>query len=69
MSLVQSYAELKKCIVPTIGHELNREYIHVRLQTLENGEHLETQKFSRTYGLDYTNSIVGYFKQALNELK
>lgn len=69
MSLVQSYEEWKKRIVSTIGHELNKEYIHARLQILENGEHKETQKFIGVYGLEYTKRIIGYFKQALNEIK
>jgi hypothetical protein len=69
MSLVQSYEEWKKRIVLTIGHELNREYIHARLQILQNGEHKETQKFIRVYGLEYTNRIIDYFKQALYEIK
>jgi hypothetical protein len=69
MSLVKSYEEWEKRIVPTIGHELNREYVHARLQILGNEEHKETKKFIRVYGLEYTNRIISYFKLALNEVK
>lgn len=69
MSLVKSYKEWKERLVLTIGHELNREYIHSRLQIYEDNENQETQKFIKVYGTEYTELIIGYFKQALNEIK
>ncbi len=69
MILVKSYEEWKRRIIPTIGHKLNREYIRARIQILENNKHKETQNFIRVYGLEYTQRIIGYFKQALNETK
>ena len=68
MCTVKSYKDWKESMVPAIGHELNGEYIHTRLQILENGEHQETQKFIRVYGLEYEMRIIGYFKQALNKI-
>lgn len=69
MSLVKSYKEWKERLVLTIGHELNSEYIHSRLQIYEDNENQETQKFIEVYGTEYTELIIGYFKQALNEIK
>lgn len=68
MSLVKSYKEWKERLVLTIGHELNSEYIHSRLQIYEDNENQETQKFIEVYGTEYTELIISYFKQALNEI-
>jgi hypothetical protein len=69
MVLKQSYDEWKGCIISNIESEFNKDFIRTRLKILENTEHPETQNFLKTYGLKYTNRMISYFKQALNEIK
>ena len=69
MILKQSYEEWKTCIFSENGNEFSREFIQSRIRILEDRKQTETQKFITTYGLEYTNRIIGYFKQALNEIR
>lgn len=63
-----SYAAWKHCIEVDCGLRLDIDYVRRRIAALENLEDVHTQQFTRRWGDLHRQQIVGWFRQAEEEL-
>lgn len=62
------YEAWKHCITVKCKIPLTKEFVTERLEKLSSNDSDERVKFIEKYGEHWTNTVVGYFKQALNEV-
>ena len=64
-----SYAEWYECITVKCRIEMNREYIKMRLENLNDRTRIETEKFVKLYGENHLDRVLTWFQKALKEAK
>lgn len=62
-----NYENWKHCITVSCGIPLTVDYIRTRLVDLKNPSDFHTQKFIKTWGEDYLETVVGWFERAKTE--
>ena len=63
------YKSWKRCITQKCKIPLTKEYITKRIAVLSQEGSQNRKIFIEKYGLHWTNTILGYFYQAMNELE
>ena len=58
----------KHCITEKCKIDLSKEYVLERIEKLSNPSSKERQTFIDKYGEHWTSTVLGYFKQAKDEL-
>ncbi len=64
----QNYEQWHHCITVECGIPLTPTFVAERLAVWRNAELEETQRFSRLYGEDYLQAVIGWFEQAEREV-
>jgi hypothetical protein len=62
------YESWKICITKKCKITLTKEFIENRISILTDENSTERKKFIKHYGLHWTNTIISYFKQSLNNI-
>ncbi len=65
--IAKNYNEWKNCIINDCKIQLTKEYCIERIKVYTNNQNVETLKFIDLYGIQHTENIINWFKQALNE--
>lgn len=63
-----SYESWKQCITEKGGLSLDKKYVDDRIKNLSNTNSREHKEFVKLYGIQWTETVLGYFKQAQREL-
>lgn len=63
-----SYAAWRHCIEVDCGLRLDADYIRQRIAALEDVRDFHTQQFVRRWGEPHRQRIVGWFRQAQEQL-
>ena len=62
------YESWKSCITQKCKIPLTEEFIKNRISILADEDSIERSKFIELYGLHWTNTVISYFKQSLNNI-
>lgn len=62
------YDAWKKCITHKCKIDLTPNYIQTRIKALSDPNSKERELFIDKYGDHWTQTVINYFKQALNQL-
>ena len=62
------YEGWKVCITEKCKIALTQSYVEKRISTLSNKNSPERKSFEEKYGAHWTETVLGYFKQALGEV-
>jgi len=60
----QSFNEWREAITIRCNIKLTKEYVHSRINALQDSSDKTTQEFKAQYGEDYLNQVIDWFKQA-----
>lgn len=67
MNLFTTYHEWRAAITGPCGLTLDRSYCEQRIAALIDAKAPGTQPFIDTYGTDYRDQVIEWFRQALHE--
>ncbi len=62
------YASWRYCIETKCGIPLTQDFIQARIAVLGDAGREETQRFSKLYGDDYREQVLGWFRQAADKV-
>ncbi|MEP1229506.1 MAG: hypothetical protein ABJG88_02405 [Litorimonas sp.] len=62
-----NYDDWKNCITVSCGIALAADYIRQRISDLEDPSNYHTQKFKKTWGETYLETVIGWFERARTE--
>jgi hypothetical protein len=65
MHTFQSYHEWRSAITGPCGLTLSREYCEERIAALMDEKSPGTKPFIETYGPDYRDQVISWFRQAI----
>ncbi|MFZ8141464.1 hypothetical protein [Alteromonas macleodii] len=64
-----NFVEWQNCIVRDCGITLDKAFLESRIAALSNMKDQHTKQFLRLYGKAHYKQVLGWFHQALVELK
>ena len=64
----RNFDEWKYCITVECGIELSASFIAQRLLVWKDENHEETRRFRQRFGDNYWRSVIGWFRQAEEEV-
>ena len=62
------YESWKRCITQKCKTPLTREFVKERIKVLSQEDSKDRKAFIEKYGLHWTDRVLGYFQQALEEM-
>lgn len=62
------YASWRYCIEAKCGIPLTQDFIQARIAVLSDVGQEETRRFSKLYGNDYREQVLGWFRQAADKV-